>query len=83
LLLLLENALKINFEALQLHVNENVNPLQGSTHTQTPSSINTQIYLDSVFSKTGLGLVGFGGTLLGKATGTKSLLFGAIKSFDL
>ena len=40
LLLLLENALKLNFEALWL--SENLNPLQGPTHTLTPSSINTQ-----------------------------------------
>ena len=40
LLLLLENALKLNFEALPL--SENLNPLQGPTHTLTPSSINTQ-----------------------------------------
>jgi len=40
LLLLLENALKLNFEALQL--TENLNPLQRPTHTLTSSSINTQ-----------------------------------------
>jgi len=37
---LLENALKLNLEALQLA--ENLNPLQGPTHSLTPSSINTQ-----------------------------------------
>ena len=40
LLLLLENALKLNFEALKL--TKNLNPLQGPTHTLTPPSINTQ-----------------------------------------
>jgi len=40
LILLLENALKFEFEALQL--TENLNPLQCHTHTLTPSSINTQ-----------------------------------------
>jgi len=39
-LLLLENALKLNFEALYL--TENLNPLQGTTHNLTLSSINTQ-----------------------------------------
>ena len=40
LLLLLENTLKLNFEALKL--TENLNPLQGPTHTLTPPSISTQ-----------------------------------------
>ena len=40
LLPLLENALKLNFKAL--YEAENLDPLQGSTHTLTPSSIHTQ-----------------------------------------
>ena len=38
LLLLLENALKLNIQALQL--TETLNPLQAPTHTLTPLSIN-------------------------------------------
>jgi len=38
-LLLLENALKLNFE--DLYLTENLNPLQRPTHTLTSSSINT------------------------------------------
>ena len=40
LLPLLENALKLNFKAL--YETENLDPLQGPTHTLTPSSIHTQ-----------------------------------------
>ena len=40
LLPLLENALKLNFKAL--YETENLDPLQGPTHTLTPSSIRTQ-----------------------------------------
>ena len=40
LLPLLENALKLNFKALC--ETENLDPLQGPTHTLTPSSIHTQ-----------------------------------------
>ena len=40
LLPLLENALKLNFKAL--YKTENLDPLQGPTHTLTPSSIHTQ-----------------------------------------
>ena len=40
LLPLLENALKLNFKAL--YYTENLDPLQGPTHTLTPSSIHTQ-----------------------------------------
>ena len=40
LLPLSENALKLNFEAL--YQTENLDPLQGPTHTLTPSSIYTQ-----------------------------------------
>ena len=40
LLPLLENALKLNFKAL--YQTENLDPLQGPTHTLTPSSIHTQ-----------------------------------------
>jgi len=39
LLLLFENAVKLDFEALKL--TENLNPLQGPIHTLTLSSINT------------------------------------------
>ena len=40
LLPLLENALKLNLKAI--YQTENLNPLQGPTHTLTPSSIHTQ-----------------------------------------
>ena len=40
LLPLLENALKLNSKAL--YETENLDPLQGPTHTLTPSSIHTQ-----------------------------------------
>ena len=40
LLPLLEKALKLNFKAL--YETENLDPLQGPTHTLTPSSIHTQ-----------------------------------------
>ena len=40
LLPLLENALKLNFKAL--YETENLDPLQGPTHTLTPSSLHTQ-----------------------------------------
>ena len=40
LLPLLENALKLNFKAL--YETKNLDPLQGPTHTLTPSSIHTQ-----------------------------------------
>ena len=40
LLPLLENGLELNFKAL--YETENLDPLQGPTHTLTPSSIHTQ-----------------------------------------